>query len=103
MHLYVVIGGEKEQKALAVFSTRERALTFVEERGVRNPLVQERPLSAGYAYPTDVYAAHELRPESDSLAFVDLFIDADEADAAAGERGMVLTLRPDNKAVEDIH
>ncbi len=86
-----------------MFSTHERALTFVDERGVQNPLIEERALPAGYNYPDEIYAAHEHRPDEGALVFLDLFIDPEEADQAAGTTGKVLTLRPDGKAVEDIH
>ena len=101
--LYSVVGGEDEQRALAIFSTRERALTFVEERGVKNALIHESTLPVEYEYPSDVYAAHETAGRKGPLQFAGLFIDPKEARAAAGKRGTVITIRPDLKHTEDIH
>lgn len=101
--LYAVVGGDDEQKILAIFSTRERALTFVEERGVKNALIHESTLPAGYEYPSNVYAAHEPLDREGALQFTGLFIDPEEARAAVGEAGKVLTFRPDLKHTEDIH
>lgn len=103
MLLYSVVGGEEEQKVLAIFSTRERALTFAEERGVKNALIHESSLPAGYEYPSTVYAAHEPQSGEGALQFTGLFIDQDEARAAVGKTGKVLTLKPDLKHTEDIH
>lgn len=103
MQLYVVVGGAAGKKAIAVFSTRERALTFIDERGVRHAQIEERELPAGYQYPDEVFAAHISQPEQNGLVFADLYIDAQEAEQAAGKGGAALTFRPDGKAVEDIH
>ena len=103
MQLYIVVGGAAGKKAVAVFSTRQRALTFIEERGVRNAQVEERQLPAGYQYPDEVHAAHVSRTGGNGLVFSGLFIDPLEAEQGAGEGGLVLTFRPDGKKVEDIH
>ena len=103
MQLYIVVGGAAGNKAMAVFSTRERAITFIDERGVRQAHIAERELPAGYQYPDEVYAAHVSQPEQNGPEFSELYIDAREAEEAAGEGGVVLTFRPDGKKVEDIH
>lgn len=103
MQLFVVLSEIEGTHAVAVFSTRERALTFVEERGIQNPRVEEASAPDEYKYPAEVYGAHAVLPDDDSSRFRGLFVHRAEADAAAGEGGHVVTFRPDRKHVEDMH
>lgn len=103
MQLYVVVGSDEGQKALAVYSTRERALTFIDERGAHHGQVIERSVPPGYQYPGEVYAAHTVHADEGTLVFADLFANPREAEEAAGADGKVLTFHPDGKAVEGMH
>jgi len=98
--LFVVLSETEGSHAVAVFSTRARALTFIEERAVQNPRVDEVSLPDEYEYPAEVYGA---QGGPDASQFVALFIDRAEAEAAAGAGGHVKTFRPDRKHVEDMH
>jgi len=98
--LFVVLSETEGSHAVAVFSTRTRALTFIEERAVQNPRVEEVSLPGEYEYPAEVYGAHG---GADPPRFIALFIDRAEAEAAAGAGGHVKTFRPDRKHVEDMH
>lgn len=103
MQLYTVVGGAEAPTAVAVFSTRERALTFIDERGVRNARVEACTVPAQYRYPAEVYAAHVYDSRKGAIVFSELFVDADQAKESAGQDGQVVVLRPDGKAVENIH
>lgn len=103
MQLYTVVGGKEMAKAVAVFSTRERALTFIDERGVKNARVEEYALPAQYEYPAQVYAAHRYDSRKDAVVFSQLCASPERAREAAGDGGEVVALRPDGKPVEDIH
>ncbi len=103
MLLFVVLSETEGKHAVAVFSTRERALTFIEERGIQSPRVEQVSTPDEYEYPAEVYGAHAALGEDESSQFLGLFVQRAEADAAAGEDGLVVTFRPDRKHVEDMH
>lgn len=102
MQLHIVVSGGDGEKAVAVFSTRDRALTFIDERGVRDARVEERALGAEYEYPAAVHAAHSIDQKTGLLVFAGVYAKPEVAAKAAGG-GEVVTLRPDAKQVENIH
>ena len=103
MMLYIVLGRTPEGgRPIAAFSSRERALLFVDERAL-DARVLEAEVRGGYSFPAKVHAVVTAGPERDASPRIDLFADEAAARDAAGMPDAVHELAPDATSVENLH
>lgn len=103
MRLYVVLRRLAEgERPVAAFSSRERALLFVDERAL-DARVLEVTVRGEYGFPAKVHAVPSAGPAPEGPSTIDLFADAGAARDAAGTSGAVHELTPDATSVENVH